>query len=245
MADARMASGSYATPAHIAIELAKKVIACEHASPHSEARAAFVMGSVAIQLGYDDKAEQWLKGAILKNPRHSMAHTNLADLRVRQGRPSEALWQTRRAIIADPGNAAAYFNAGSAHALMKDWAMSRIHYTAALDAARSRSKPQPYIAMMSQLRLGQIEVEDGQNEAAERHFRNAMMIHGVWWPDMDDALVGLAQVLNKKGRSDEVVGMLEVANARTYNASNIDNQLASAYFELRDLPKARSPYVHI
>lgn len=240
MADAKM--GSQAQEPGVrhrdAIELAKKVLACNLASPHSQARAAFVMGSIAVQLGYDEQGEQWFKAAIAKNPRHSMAHTNLADLRVRQNRPSEALWQARRAIIADPGNAAAYYNAGSAHAIMKDWDMSRVHFTEALRAAQSTPQPQKYIAMMAQLRLGQTEVEAGHKEAAEAHFRKAMEIDGVWWPDMDDALVGLAQLLNKDGRSNEVLGMLQAAHRRTVNNSNIDNQLASAYFETGDLKAA-------
>ncbi len=208
-----------------AVGWSKRVLGCNCASPHARANAAYVMSSVAISLDDLVKAERWLHYALDQNPRHSLAHTNLGDLRLRSSRPQEALWQSRRAIIADPDNSAPYFNAGSAAAVLKDWPVARIYFE---QATRSGTQ---YIRMMAHARLGSVEVEADDPQAAEQHYRQAL----AYAPYHDEAVVGLAQLLlarKDRSRAQEALELLLQARQIHVNHSSVDTQLASAYHEL-------------
>lgn len=147
---------------------------------------------------YQDQETLW-RDTLAKNPAAWMAHNNLSDILVQQGKIEEAIWHLEQALRLKPGDAITHNNLGLALAQAGTVGEAISHYEQAL-----RIQPD-YAAAHSNLGLALARV--GKTKEAMVHYEQALRIQ----PDLADAHCNLGIALAQAGRVEEAIGHYEQA----------------------------------
>jgi Flp pilus assembly protein TadD len=131
------------------------------------ARAWMNLG-VALAGGDDEEAVACLYRAIAINPAALLARINLARVLIRRGRPAEALSAVDAGLALSGGDAALFFERGSALRALGD-------LEGAIEAFRHVCAMQPGNAMAPAL-IGELHLRQGRREEALASFRAAAML---------------------------------------------------------------------
>jgi cellulose synthase operon protein C len=170
-------------------------------------------GFIALNNGRIQDAEMDFQAVLAQAPQDPDALGGLGLVRLRQGNAANARTLLARAIAADPAHTARWESALQGASVGEDYAAARtMIQRGQLDAAARRLR-----AIISsggdvtgaQLMLADVLSRRDDLPGAETQYRAALARQ----PTNADALVGMAQVLNRQGRSTEAEAMLDRAQS--------------------------------
>ncbi len=196
---------------------------------------------------YQDVETLW-RDTLAKNPQCWMAHTNLGDVFLREGRVSDAIGQYEQVLRINPDYAEAHFNLGIALAQTGKIEEAIAHYEQALrinpDYAEAHnnlgtalirvSKVSEAIAQYEQAlrinpdyanvhnNLGIVLAQTGKVEEAIAHYGQALRIN----PDYAEAHYNLGNALAQVGRVPEAIVQYEQALRIKADFTQAQNALA-------------------
>ena len=146
---------------------------------------------------YQDRETLW-RDTLAKNPAAWMAHNNLSDILIQQGKIEEAIWHLEQALRLKP-DTVQHSNLGFALAQAGRVTEAIGHYEQAL-----RLKPD-YAAAHSNLGLALARM--GKTQKAMEHYEQALRIQ----PDFAEVHCNLGVALAQAGRVGEAIGHYEQA----------------------------------
>ncbi|MHC4398642.1 MAG: c-type cytochrome [Planctomycetota bacterium] len=217
-------------------ETAKTILDAWTADFPEEAHVAYMWGVYCERSREPDRAQAHFEDALAKQPRHELASAALAKLSEDRDRLDEALDQQ----IA--------FAARAPESLMAQVGLARVlRKTAHLDEARhvlespaSQPNPPPVVAV----EVGQIELESGNYEEAERWWRLARLRQTSSSQDTMLAAATTFALLGKTTRAERLFQEVEDANNRSRRMYDLRVRLdvdpadAQATVELQSLVQA-------
>ena len=192
--------------------------ACELLKEVSDAdeETAVRLAECRERLGEVDDAERLLRDAAERHGDSYRPHFELAGLRLRTGRPDEAVELFARAIEAAPEEAALYQSLRFALASARKLRLSEL-------AARKELENDPK-SVAAHLRLGKAYLDAMRHDAAVEVLAKATELR----PDRADAHAALGRALARVSRNEE-------AEASLRKAIELDANLADAYKGLGNL----------
>jgi tetratricopeptide (TPR) repeat protein len=101
-------------------------------SPH-KARPHANLGILYTQLGYDDKAQEHFRSALIAQPDDAKIHTDFGFLLARGNRLQEAITHYEKAIELNPRYALSYYNLGAVYGVLRAHDQEVLHYQKALE----------------------------------------------------------------------------------------------------------------
>lgn len=168
---------------------------------------------------YSDLAVQSMLSLSLAARDSAQMHQMLAHEETKRGNTNAAIDQYRQAIAVDPHLPGVHFELAELLNSSQDDAVRKqadLEYRAALAADPGDEK--------AELRLGEIDVRNGQTQQARDEFSKAITLQ----PDDADAKFDMAKLLLQMGQSDKAQPLLE-------QAIQLDPTIAVAHLRLAEL----------
>ncbi|MBN8875582.1 MAG: BCSC C-terminal domain-containing protein [Rhodospirillales bacterium] len=182
-------------------------------TPAAQAAQKRAAGFAALNAGKLAEAEADFNAALALNPEDADSMGGIGLVRLRQGNAAEARTYLARAITADPTHKDRWEQALQGANVGEDYAAAR----AAIQRGQLDSAERQLRAIIArggdvagaQSMLADVLSRRGDLAGAETQYRAVLGRQ----PSNPDALVGLAQVLNREGRSSEAEALLDRAQS--------------------------------
>jgi len=174
---------------------------------------------------YQDLETLW-RDTLAKNPSAWMAHNNLSDILIQQGKIEEGIWHMEQALRLKPDDAITHNNLGLGLAQAGRVEEAIGHYEQAL-----RIQPD-YAAAHGNLGLALARV--GRMQEAMEHYEQALRIQ----PDLADAHCNLGIALAQAGRVEEAIGHYQQALRIKPDSVEAHYNLGNALTRVGRIPEA-------
>jgi len=199
-------------------------------TPHlfgTGARARWILGIMAmlvlaacliatsLQLRYWENSITLFTHAIEVTHDNAVAHCNLGEALLAQGKKEEAMQQLNEALLITPNDPLALGNKG-------EILYEQLKYTESEEYLKLALELRPYLDSAHRT-FGKVLLERGEPAAAEVQFRKAIMCN----PDSDANLTELGLFLARQGRFDEAIAQYQMALKLT-PSPDAENALGSA-----------------
>lgn len=191
----------------------------------ADARTHALMSSVLLDLDQLDDAAMQAEKAVALEP-EAFTERALGVVRLRQGRPADALRLLQRSAARDPDDPVTWGYLGRAQlaAGKPDAAIGAFQLALSSGLRDARASYE----------LGRLLLGRGQTAEAERHLRTALALQ----PDLAEAHLQLGLVLMNRGGEREALEHFERAVALAPENAAFRFTLADAYATVGDVPRA-------
>ncbi|MGC4073582.1 MAG: tetratricopeptide repeat protein [Nibricoccus sp.] len=199
---------------------------------------------------YTDTETLW-QATLARNPACFVAHSNLGNFYLQQGRVDDSIRHTQKAMELRPGFAEIHNNLGTAllaqgrledalgqfrMAVKLRPTLAVAHYNIAtvafgqgrFDEAETHFRKAVELRpdyVKAQNNLGSILLEQGRVDEAAVHIRKALNVH----PDDPDALTNLGNIYLRQGQIDEAIAQYQSALAHSPNNAGALTNLGSVF----------------
>jgi len=178
-----------------------------------------ILGVLTWKQGYIYKdAEALWRDTILKNPSAWMAHNNLGEVLVKQGKLDEGIEHFKKCLAIEPGHAKAHNNLGNVYTMK-----GRLNEAIAeIEQALSIN---PYYAMAHNS-LGNVYLKNNELDKAISEYKQAI----AFKPDYAMAHNNIGLAYCNKGMLDEAIAEYKKALAINPNLEAVHYNLSVAYY---------------